>query len=268
MTLCTDLLRVNHYEHQTTIEPLWCKCWSCELCAPRRRSRLIRDVIDGKPTKFLTLTTGPEVTGTPERKAEKLVDAWRALRKRIRLELSMPEHERWRTPSGIARHRRLRRHERSYIGGTPPKLPPLPFFAVFEATKKGQPHLHIVLRAPFMPQKWLSAQMLELLKSPILDVRAIDSTTRVAAYIAKYLGKDPHQFGTCKRYWHSKDWNVTPEPEAPESSKRFLYSDRIRAPWHDVLRRLQESGRPHRVVDWRIYLPPADDPPRAPEHRA
>jgi len=267
MTLCTDLVRVNTYEHQVTIEPLWCKCWSCELCAPRRRSRLIRDVIDGKPTKFLTLTTGPEVTGTPERKAEKLVDAWRKLRKRIRLELSMPEHERWRTPSGITRHRRLARQARSYIGGSPAKLPALPFFAVFEATKKGQPHLHIVLRAPFMPQKWLSAQMLELLKSPILDVRAIDSTTRVAAYIAKYLGKDPHQFGTCKRYWHSTDWNITPEPEAPETSKQFLHSERWRGSWHEIVRRLVEMKHPHRIVDWKCIINGPEPPSGLREHR-
>lgn len=79
----------------------------------------------------------------------------------------------------------------------------LDFIAVFEATKRGWPHLHIVARAGWIDQRWLSKRMAALIGSPIVDVRRVDGVGKVAHYVAKYLGKNPHRFEGVKRYWRS-----------------------------------------------------------------
>jgi len=91
----------------------------------------------------------------------------------------------------------------------------LDYLCVFEATKAGEPHLHILSRVPWLDQKWLSRQMKEIANAPIVDIRKVRSAKHVAFYIAKYIGKQPQKFGTLKRYWFTKGWEVDKwEPEA------------------------------------------------------
>ena len=112
-----------------------------------------------------------------------------------------------RGPRSIARRRICRRQG----------IKRFPYFCVFEATKAGEPHLHILARMPYVDQAWLSVQMAALIDAPICDIRAVKSARHVAYYLAKYVGKDPHHFGTCKRYWTTRDWRVEyPVPEEPD----------------------------------------------------
>ena len=83
----------------------------------------------------------------------------------------------------------------------------LPFLAVFEAHKSGWPHLHLVLRSGFIAQRQLSALAMQFLGSPIVHIRIIDSLRHAARYIGKYISKQNVRFGTCKRYWKSKDYH-------------------------------------------------------------
>ncbi|HVT26071.1 MAG TPA: hypothetical protein VHD95_15705 [Rhizomicrobium sp.] len=85
---------------------------------------------------------------------------------------------------------------------------PLEYLAIFEATKKGEPHLHILMRAPYIPQKWISQCMDELIEAPIVDIRRVGSAKNAAAYVAKYVGKGPKPFASLKRYWSSKNYQV------------------------------------------------------------
>jgi len=64
------------------------------------------------------------------------------------------------------------------------------YFLAWETTRKGWPHAHLLLRAPFLPQRWLSAQWNELTNAPIVDIRQVQGASAAAAYIAKYLSKD------------------------------------------------------------------------------
>jgi hypothetical protein len=127
----------------------------------------------GHPTTFLTLTVNPAWFADRDVRARELVIAWRKLRQRI-----------------------LRRFS----------LKRLPFLAVVERTEKGEAHLHILLRAPYIPQPWLSKQMRELNGAKVVDIRAVKDTGRVAYYISKYLGKAPVKWPGLKRYWRSQDW--------------------------------------------------------------
>jgi len=171
--LCSEwtILKVRH--GKTYAEPLRCRCWSCEECRPRRVAQLKALASEGHPNTFLTLTVNPAFGDDPDDRARKLSRAWR-----------------------LVRQRAMRKY----------RYKSLPFLAVFERTKADEPHLHILLRVAWLDQRWLSNQMAELMGAPIVDIRRVTSERGAARYIAKYLGKDPHSFDGCKRYWRSQDW--------------------------------------------------------------
>jgi len=129
----------------------------------------------GEPNRFITLTVNPRVGDDPDDRLAKLANAWRNTAKRIKRQ--------W------------------------PKKP-FAYLAIVEATKAGEPHLHILWRGPFIPQRWLSETMGELLESPIVDIRQIRNQREVIRYVAKYVTKAPHHFGTSKRYWSTQNWET------------------------------------------------------------
>jgi len=133
-----------------------------------RLKRVIAEIIGGEPTLFLTLTWLVRAGWTPEEAARALSRAWAKF---------AAAHNRQHGPRALQ------------------------YFVVPEATKKGWPHLHIAIRAPWISLKKLRAFMAKEIGSPVLKLIKLDGVHRVAAYLAKYLGKGPHQFGTMKRYW-------------------------------------------------------------------
>lgn len=157
---------------------LKCRCWTCPTCQPDRVKRLIAEAIGGHPTTFITLTLRADDNRDRSAQAQALSYAWRIIR--------------------------LRAMRRS-------RTTKLPFIAVLEATKAGTPHLHILARVRWLDQRWLSLQAAELLNAPIVDVRRIDAHRSIAGYVAKYVGKAPKQFGTSKRYWKSRDYELRAE---------------------------------------------------------
>lgn len=80
------------------------------------------------------------------------------------------------------------------------------YMVVLELTKRGEPHLHILWRGGFVPQKWLSAQMKERIAAPVVDVRMVRGEGEVARYVAKYISKRNIRLGTMKRYWRSSKY--------------------------------------------------------------
>lgn len=183
MSVCGGWSLVRTNRDTTTAISLWCRSWQCPDCAPKRASGLRRFARDGKPTTFITLTVNPDFAGSPNERASALANAWRLVVKRAR---------------------------RKWIKA------PLEFLAIFEKTKAGEPHLHIVARAPYIPQRWLSEQLAELIQAPVVDIRAVKGAKAISAYIAKYVSKAASRFGTCKRYWASPGYNRTPKKPAGE----------------------------------------------------
>lgn len=158
-----------------------CKSWSCPDCSKLRRRALIKEAKDGKPNRFVTLTVNPNWFSSPEERAAQLAKAWR-------LVVAAYRH-RWPTRK-------------------------IEYLAVFEATEKGEPHLHLVLRSDFISQKWLSGQMRKRMGAPIVDVRQVKGAKDVAKYVTKYISKRAIRFGTCKRYWRSAGYlAVSPRKE-------------------------------------------------------
>lgn len=168
-----------------------CKSWSCPDCSKLRRRALIKEAKDGKPNRFVTLTVNPNWFNSPEERAAQLSKAWR---------LTVAAY----------RHRWPSRQ--------------LEYLAVFEATQKGEPHLHIVVRGDFISQKWLSGQMKKRMGAPIVDIRQVKGQKDVVKYITKYISKRNVKFGTCKRYWRSAKYlAVSPRKERQKRNAGCIF---------------------------------------------
>jgi len=140
-----------------------------------RRRQLMARAATGDPDKFITLTVNPALPGTPDDHALILSNGWRNAVKRLR---------------------------RAFPGKR------IEYLAVFEKHKSGEPHLHLLVKSPFIPQAVLSQMMRELIDSPIVDIRAIRGQRSAILYVAKYVTKDNVRFGTAKRYWFSRGYEL------------------------------------------------------------
>lgn len=136
----------------------------------------------------------------------------------------------------------------------------LPFLAVFEATKRGWPHLHIVARCKWVDQRWLSARMASLIGAPIVDVRRVKGARKIAAYVSKYIGKNPHRFAGVKRYWRSLDYLNPVKEEEPEWPDEPFIWEVVQRFWTCIA---QEYEQANKRVTWTSkqaivenYLPP------------
>jgi hypothetical protein len=87
------------------------------------------------------------------------------------------------------------------------------FVAIFEETKKGWPHLHILARCDYLPQKWLSDRMEEYTGAPVVDIRRVWNQRHASRYVAKYVSKGPGGFQGTKRYWTSR-WYTMGESDS------------------------------------------------------
>lgn len=157
---------------------------------------MLAKAASGEPTRLLTLTVNPQHGESPADRLRGLSNAWRLVVKRLRRANPGKEVE---------------------------------FLAIVEETKAGEPHLHILLRSPFVPQALISEWMRELIDAPIVDIRRVKNAREVIRYVAKYVTKAPKQFDRMKRYWSSGSWEEKSEP--PEQPTPL-----INVPWHVVQR--------------------------------
>lgn len=159
----------------TTVRRWRCRQWKCQICRPRLKRRLRALAYAGQPTAFLTLTSRYDPARDPREAARDILRAWQYIRREIR--------RHWPAPR-------------------------LEYLATWERTTRGWPHLHVLLRGPFIPQRWLSSRMNSLTGSPIVDIRRVANQDIAAAYVAKYVGKDPQPLASRQRYTRSHNWPV------------------------------------------------------------
>jgi len=209
--------------------PVWCGSWHCEECAEHKRAKLIAEAILGQPTTFLTLTTNPNIEPDPDRASDMLLDAW----------------QRW-----------LRQTRHNRPGDDIQAL------KVWEATKNGMPHLHVLLRAPYLDQREISAFMAAQIGAPIVDIRAVTSASQVAGYVAKYIGKAPSQFANHHRHDRTRRWLNT------SAYRKWLAHHTVKYQWQllhvsldDLALRLQPHAHTRRDRD--TLFATTHDPPRA-----
>lgn len=194
----TTLIGVSHTDCKTV--PLKCRRWTCDECFVQRARELRHKAASGEPSTFLTLTVNPAEFTTPTMAANRLSECWRLLRQQAR------------------REKRAEKIE---------------FLAVFEVTKQGWPHLHILCRAPWLDQAWISQCMAHWMNSPIVDIRAVYNRRHASRYIGKYVSKSPFRFAGCKRYWTSRGYDLEAKPEEPAyGSNRVWWLSR--ESWHEI----------------------------------
>jgi len=227
--LCSESSMVNQGWNGIQAVTLRCRSWKCPLCEESRRKQLVALARSGNPTTFITLTVNPEFGASQYDRARRLADAWRVIV-------------------------RLAKTKYGYKS--------IPYMCVFEATKNGEPHLHILARVKWISQSWMSEQMDKLMKAPVVDIRTVTDKKKLAYYISKYCGKEPHRFETCKRYWSTRDWEVEKfVPEKPEGVWDHTWT-LVRTPlgqladeWRAQGREVQQSR--HRLLcTW--HGPPPD----------
>jgi len=213
--LCREWTLLKQQGQHISAEPLRCKCWTCAECAPRRKDLLRRLGRAGNPDTFITLTVRPQAYETPGERAQALVRALRVV---------------WRQAK--------RRYGYDKI----------PFLAVFEKTKRGEPHLHILARSKWIDQRWLSELMGSLIGAPIVDIRRVKSQAQMVNYVTKYIGKDPTVFDGCKRYWCSRDWRLVDENELKGDGSPIVTYEIFRGSMADAAVMLRTR---HYLVEWR-----------------
>jgi len=218
---CAEWALVKIQFRTATVIPLLCKCWTCDECRPGRTKRLVEEAKRGAPTLFITLTSKRRGSLTPSQAAQRTVVAFRQVREEF-----------------------IREHGKGSF----------PFLAVFEATKKGWPHLHIVARCKWLDQRWLSARMAALDASPVVDVRRVHEKSKIAAYVSKYIGKNPHRFEGVKRYWRSLDYLLPPDPAEEDPWDEVPAWEVVQRLWQNVADDLADAG-------WSVVFPAPGAPP-------
>lgn len=177
--MCGTQFLYSHTETKARLIQLRCRSWSCPKCRPRRQKQLRFQALSGNPVTFITLTCKPDLWDSPGDAARAMAKAWRELRRRI---------------------------ERVY---GPKKAE---YMTVVEATERGWPHFHVLTTRQWVDQKWLSQQWQELTGAFVVSIERVKHASRAAHYVAKYLGKAPHRFLNCKRYYFTRGYRKKPEP--------------------------------------------------------
>ncbi len=242
---------------------LRCRSWGCPLCSESRRKQLVALAKSGDPNTFITLTVNPAFGSSPFDRAHRLADAWRVLIRLLKRRCRKCQKAHVSLSAAAGRElpfegRVLPDGLRCCYGYTE-----LPYFCVFEATLNGEPHLHILARVKWISQKWLSKAMEALISAPIVDIRRVKNKNKLAYYISKYCGKEPHRFQTCKRYWTTRDYELTrfePEPQPGRWHRHWqlekVHISQLADDWRSQGYEVTETR--HRVLAW-AQGPPDDE---------
>jgi len=235
--LCSEFQLVKGSGDTEDYKPLPCNRWSCDYCAPRRKRLLCDLAASGHPNKLLTITVNAAIGQSPTHRRELLHDAWKRLVKQIIRQFALAPDRRWRLTGKTRQPTMARRIARAATLTPAGAITELHYMAFLERTKRGEPHLHILLRCPFVPQDWIAERMAALASSPVCWIEAVKGTNAAVRYVTKYVTKAPAQFGNAKRYYVSRRWRIDPKPEASTFvfDRSTMHIQRVR--WSDELQR-------------------------------
>jgi len=213
---------------EVLVHPLACRSWNCPRCRQRNTRLLLRRLGSAKVTTFMTLTTNPAAHACVADSFRSTSKAVNVLFKRIRRKWPAAKVE---------------------------------YFLVWERTKKGWPHAHLLLRAPFIPQRWLSATWKELTGAPIVDIRPANTAGEIGAYLVKYLAKDPYVPAGMKRHRCSRHFFDYLLKDLPAGDRQPRVWSLVKRSAYEVAVELRDSGLVVRchpdgsVEAWPVGLP-------------
>lgn len=191
--------------------PLTCKSWLCDSCRKVKIRNWIKVAQAGRPERMITLTCDPKLHVNPYTALRTMAKAFTKLAERIRKKFG----------------------EFEYI-------------KVWELHKTGWPHLHLMQRGSFIPQRWLSSQWSRLKIGKIVDIRKVTNQKTTATYMTKYMGKSVADLASLwsgvRVISKSNGW-VIPEVQAKIQEQREEYVWRmIKADYWQIASDLATRG--------------------------
>lgn len=187
-----SLVGLSPDQRQALIIPTLCKSWDCPTCGPQKRKELMAKIASGRPTRSITLTCPAGKFRTRLQAAQAMKKAWTRLAAEIRKRFEMHPALRWLPP----RERHLKEKAMRSRGKPTSWDKPhgFEYCLVWELHKNGWPHLHILTRGCFIPQKWLSYWWNRLGIGPIVWIKRADPSILEAAHSAKTFGREGEHF--------------------------------------------------------------------------
>lgn len=178
---CPLIRIVTAMDANDPCHPRWdilspCNRWDCEVCGQKKRYQLMERIKLGKPNKFLTLTTVPQLNETPRQVFERTSKRITQLFKRLKL------------------HGKIR------------------YCRILESTKAGFPHYHFAANFPYTKQAEISRVWESLTGAKIVDIRALKRNH--IGYISKYVTKSTSVSYTRQRISFSRNWPKVEKPES------------------------------------------------------
>jgi len=162
--------------------PMFCHKWTCPRCSKRKASVWRSIAQRGKPERFITLTLKADENKDVIQYAKEGKKAFAKLVQKLR-----------------------RRYE------------VFEYMLVWELTKKGTPHIHMLQRGTWIPKQVLSDLWCSLTGSFIVDIKRIHRSNEVARYITKYMGKSIAEcsevLNGLRMLQKSKNYVIEPLPE-------------------------------------------------------
>ncbi len=172
--------------------PLRCGRWTCDHCGPLKKRMWMARLLAGRPERFITLTCAPQTNMTPLEAASELKRTWSRFVDHFRRDNKTCEYA-WS----------LQWHE------------------------NGWPHLHILQRGDYIPQRDLSSYFAKKMRSPIVDIRRIHNKHQAVTYSTRYIMRNITNTLQVQpagaRIYTSRDWNL----EEDKSPNTGAYDD-----WH------------------------------------
>lgn len=191
--------------------PTLCHRWLCPRCGPLRAAKARALAAFGKPDKRLTLTTRPRKGLSTKAAVKWIRGRWTAL---------------------------LRRLRRNY--------PRMEYLSFLEFHDSGWPHLHILMRGCYVPQRQLSAWWKHLTGDFKVYIQGVGNTWKAIQEATKYVLKTAAKVHeacpsvpvyTKSKGWVPADWDQHDRP--PGNYKLYAFA---RLPWADSLELLEELG--------------------------
>lgn len=159
------------------VVPLRCKCWHCQDCHEINRRLVLRRLRDAEVSHLITLTCSRKAFSAPYQAFRHLSAAVPNLVKRLRRQFPAVTFQ---------------------------------YLLVWETTRAGWPHAHLLARTSYLPQRALSRHWRELTGAPVVDIRRVSSASGATSYVAKYLTKTLSAPPGLKRLRTSRQFWATP----------------------------------------------------------
>lgn len=196
------VLYLDEEDHSLVAVPTLCCTWVCPRCGPVRVRQARAKARAGNPQRMITLTTRP------------------------RDGLSTEQSVKWFRHKFSLLVARIRRN-----------FGPFEYFQATELHKSGWPHMHILTRGCYIPQRMLKAWWISLTGSFKVYIQKVKRTWKAVQEATKYClktARDLHKacpavpVYTKSQGWLPDDWQEDTRP--PGSLAFYAY---VPAPWAD-----------------------------------